>query len=512
MNSYHGNNRPYIYAVADGSEISADILNLLEQHNIALCLSEGFNSKEKRYIEAAYGVLFIINRKMTTDPVFLDIVKTAISCNKNILCIHEEEITYDPALSMQLDSQQAIFAWQFEDQEKLHEQILKAVIFNDMQITKQQKDNQKKRVLFTSIGIIAAVVLLFVFVILPLLKTPEPADEYDPLEQFGLAGLSEEDLAKITSLHVVGNKIFADPEKINKISTNENDSGMIHYEVEVIDENGKWSWGENGETERGSIEDISVLTKMPNLERLSIAGENITDISPLFSLEKLHELVINDNPISSLEGIENLRSLNRIELRGTLVSDLTPLYQLPSLQGIWVGNCRNITDISGFENTDMNALEIYGTGLREIKHLPKHSGFGLSIYQPDISDYSFLEDPIDYSWMFLEADIDLIKPHLNKMTINSMLNYRGNIRSIDEFAGITVKNELHLDSCDELYTLEGFKDIFPEVKRLEIMNCPNLNDLSPLLDSNVKQLIIDEKLADLISEEFAAKGFEVEIN
>ncbi|MBR3265766.1 MAG: hypothetical protein IKI61_07405, partial [Erysipelotrichaceae bacterium] len=94
----------------------------------------------------------------------------------------------------------------------------------------------------------------------------------------------------------------------------------------------------------------------------------------------------------------------------------------------------------------------------------------------------------------------------------SMLNYRGNIRSIDEFAGITVKNELHLDSCDELYTLEGFKDIFPEVKRLEIMNCPNLNDLSPLLDSNVKQLIIDEKLADLISEEFAAKGFEVEIN
>ena len=81
MKSYHGNNRPYIYVAADKSGNAADILKLLEQHDIALCLSEGFNSKEKRYIEAAYGVLFIINRKMTTDPVFLDIVKTAISDN-----------------------------------------------------------------------------------------------------------------------------------------------------------------------------------------------------------------------------------------------------------------------------------------------------------------------------------------------------------------------------------------------------------------------------------------------
>ena len=508
MHSYTGNDRPYVYVCYSDkdSEVNS-FLNALDEDNIAMCL----NGNEKQ-ISAAYGVLIFLSNNLLQDDKLARTIETAIKHNINILSVHLEDVELSDTLKMQLNSQQALLYDPNRSSEDLLKEMKKSIIFNDMQITKQQKDNQKKRVLFTSIGIIAAVVLLFVCVILPLLKTPEPADEYDPLEQFGLAGLSEEDLAKITSLHVVGNKIFADPEKINKISTNENDSGMIHYEVEVIDENGKWSWGENGETERGSIEDISVLTKMPNLERLSIAGENITDISPLFSLEKLHELVINDNPISSLEGIENLRSLNRIELRGTLVSDLTPLYQLPSLQGIWVGNCRNITDISGFENTDMNALEIYGTGLREIKHLPKHSGFGLSIYQPDISDYSFLEDPIDYSWMFLEADIDLIKPHLNKMTINSMLNYRGNIRSIDEFAGITVKNELHLDSCDELYTLEGFKDIFPEVKRLEIMNCPNLNDLSPLLDSNVKQLIIDEKLADLISEEFAAKGFEVEIN
>ncbi|MBR4483874.1 MAG: hypothetical protein IKO97_01595, partial [Erysipelotrichaceae bacterium] len=207
MHSYTGNDRPYVYVCYSDkdSEVNS-FLNALDEDNIALCL----NGNEKQ-ISAAYGVLIFLSNNLLQDDKLARTIETAIKHNINILSVHLEDVELSDTLKMQLNSQQALLYDPNRSSEDLLKEMKKSVIFNDMQITKQQKDNQKKRVLFTSIGIIAAVVLLFIFVILPLLKTPEPADEYDPLEQFGLAGLSEEDLAKITSLHVVGDTVISDP-------------------------------------------------------------------------------------------------------------------------------------------------------------------------------------------------------------------------------------------------------------------------------------------------------------
>ena len=514
MNSYHGNNRPYIYVAADKSEKAADILKLLEQHDIALCLSEGFNSKEKKYIEAAYGVLFIINRKMTTDPVFLDIVKTAISDNKNILCIHEEEITYDPALSMQLDSQQAIFAWQFEDQEKLHEQILKAVIFNNMQITKQQKDNQKKRVLFTSIGIIAAAVLLFVFVILPLLKTPEPADEYDPLEQFGLAGLSEEDLAKITSLHVVGDTVISDPATVRSINIdNSQTDGRLHYTIlreyevamGVSDE-------EYGVASNGSISDISALSSLPNLKRLTLAGQNISDISVLSQMSNLSILNISNNPITSLEGLQNCEKLSIVNLADLPVSDLSPLFVTGKLKELDLSGCRNVNDLSGIENTNITFLSTAGTAIRHIDHLPSIYSFGindLSLILDPLDSYSFLADNTAYRNIILNgASPSSFIPYLEKARIAELQLNDCGIERISQLEGLSVNSTLQIND-ENFSSLEGVDEFFPYLGTLDISGSDALNDLSALLESNISKLIISNEQRELISDSILEKGIEV---
>ena len=513
MNSYHGNNKPYIYVVSCKDEFSDEVIKPLEKNNITLCIGNGFNSKEKKYIEAAYGVLLIINKELISDPDFRKVIDSAVFSNKNILCIYEEEVELDAVLSMQLNPQQAIFAYQHDNKDDLNERILKAVIFHDMKITPEQKRFQRNRSLTMIIAPIIVALVVFASIIYPLMIVP--ASQEDQIkEQFGLAGLSDEDLAKITSLQIVGNKVFANPEKINKISTNRDpdDPGIILYDVELIN-NGNWTWGESGRTEVGTIEDISILKKMPNLTRLTIAGENISDISPIFELKKLKELVISDNPIEFLDGIENCISLERIELRGTLVSDLTPLYKLKKLSGIWVGNCRYLTDISGFENTYMNALEICDTRITEIKHLPRSNGFGLSISNIDhFPDFSFLEDPLHYDWLYLDMNIDLLKPHLSKMTVNGLFNFRSaNLTRISELEGLTVRGVLELCDCFILDSLDGFASLFPEVTEVSISNCPNINDLSPLLESSIFKLNVDENLAYLVTDEFTEKGIEVEI-
>ena len=510
MKSYHGNNRPYIYAVSSKSELSGDVLHSIEEKNIAICLSGNFNSKEKRYIQAAYGILLFLNRSVINDPDLRKIVETAVASNKNIVCIYEEEVKLDSALSMQLNSQQAIFAYRYDDSRQLQDQIMKAQIFADMKITPEQKRSQRIRSFAMIIIPIISAIIIYTTLIYPLLIVPARKQEALK-EQFGLAGLSDEDLARITSLQIVGSKVFANPEEINKVSTYSQEDdypNVIFYDVELIN-SGKWIWGESGETEKGTIEDLSILYKMPNLERLTIAGENISDVTPIGSLLKLKELVINDNPIESLDGLENCKSLRRIEMRGTLVSDLSPLYKLSNIEGMWIGNCRNVTDLSGFENTTMNNLEIYRTGVTEIR-LPKRMNFGLNLSDQDaIRDYSFLNDPVDYDWLILGADIDLIKPHLKNISIRNRFEYRGDIHTIDEFQGLDLKTELILDSCYELYSLEGFKDIFPQLKRLSIRNCPNIADLSPLLESNITNLQISEDLAYLISDEFAEKALKL---
>ena len=511
MKSYHGNDRPYIYLAYSKEDDVSDILKLLEDNNIAVCLSEPFDRKEKKRIEAAYGVALIVSENMRKDPCFRKVLDCAVASDKNILSIYKEPLELDAVSHMQLDPQQALFAYDYKDKETFNAEILKSVIFRDMKITSQQKRFQRNRSLAMIIVPIIAAIILYVAVIYPLLIVPSKAEEKEK-EQFGLAGLSDEDLAKIISLQIVGDKVFADPEEINKVSVScdPDDPDTIYYSVELIND-GDWTWGESGVTHPGSIEDISILKKMPNLKRLTIAGEKISDISPICELKKLEELVINANPIESLEGLENCTSLKRIELRNTLVSDLSPLYKGPSLEGIWAGNCSYIIDISGFENTTMNCLELYGSPIREIKHLPKTSMFGLNL-AGDFDDYSFLLDPLNYNWLMVGDDMEKLQPYINQIDVYGDFSFAGNIRELRQLEGLGLHYTLELHDCEWLMSIEGIGEMFPELEELTLRNCPDLHDLTPVLESNIKRLNITDEYADLVTDEFYDKGIEVNIN
>ncbi len=437
MKTYYGNQKPYVYVCSSSKDDTDFLLKQIADKDIALCLNElQFNRKEEKRIANSCGVLLFMSENLLKEERLRKVLETAVLNNKNILTVYLEEVKADPSIEMQLNAQQALFRNNFADEQELSEEMAKSVIFKDMRISDGQKKAQRQRALtmvFVSLAIAAAV---FFGIVYPRIVQDHQHEE-EMKEQFGLLGLSDEDLAKITSLHIVGDLTFPDNETINKVSTTRNDDGSIHYDVERIGAGNSLYWAENGETAAGEIEDISILKKMPNLKRLTIAGENISDISPIFELTNLQELVINCNPITSLEGIENCKNLERIEMRDTLVSDLSPLFTIESLNGIWINNCQNISSLAGIENTHINCLEMHNTGIRNVGHLPHSTegGIGLSIggYQ---GSWEFLADNDSYDWFYLDLSKAGFVPYLHDASARMFDYFDEDLQELEEMSGI----------------------------------------------------------------------------
>ena len=503
MPSYYGNEKPFVYVCyTQADENVIEVLNALDENNIAYCLNDNkYDRKEAVRIDKAYGVLLFINEDFLRNMNFRKVIETAVNRNKNILCIYDKELNLDPSLTMQLSSQQALFKTKYSNNKEFIDEVLKAAIFHDMKITTGQKKNQRNRALLLVATLVMAAVLVFFVLINPYLIENRKQEQL--LNQFGLNGLSDEDLEKIVSLHIVGDRIFENPEKINKVTVSTGGNGFYFYEVEEFYVGDLLEFTTSGEAHFSTIDDISILKKMPNLERLTISCENISDISPLFELKNLQTLVLDFNPITSLEGIQQCTNLQRIEIRGTEISDLSPLYKMESLQGIWAGNNKNLTSIDGFEDTEMNCLELFSSAVKEVKHLPQRDDFMLNIDDMRLSDYSFLADPLSYGGLFTGAPISAIKPYLKGKQIKRFSYNYSDLYSIRQLEGLNVTYQMEL-SCGRLSSLDGFGELFPEVLNLSINKC-DLEDLSPLLDSNVIYLNIDQSLLPYVSEELQAK-------
>lgn len=100
--------------------------------------------------------------------------------------------------------------------------------------------------------------------------------------------------------------------------------------------------------------DLSALSHMTKLQRLSISVDGLTSLSGLETLLKLLEIELYSHDSSCttlqpLEGLENLQSVT-ISLPGTKSLDISALGNLPNLQAVQVGPSRAISDTSSIDH------------------------------------------------------------------------------------------------------------------------------------------------------------------
>ena len=76
---------------------------------------------------------------------------------------------------------------------------------------------------------------------------------------------------------------------------------------------------------RTSISDISPLVGLTNLRLLYLSHNNITDISAVSGLTNLADLYLDGNDITDISVVSGLTNLRILLFRGNSISDLSPL-------------------------------------------------------------------------------------------------------------------------------------------------------------------------------------------
>lgn len=236
------------------------------------------------------------------------------------------------------------------------------------------------------------------------------------------------DLAEVEQLLVCGDKVLSDYES----HTHYMKEHRINYQLVE---------------ETGTIQDISLLQKMPNLKVLMLDSQKITDISPLKNLD-LEMVSLCGNDISDIRPLQNSKSLTTLYIADTQVDDISVLADKEALQ---------ILDIS---YTQLSTIEqLRGMNVRE-----------LSMFEIMPQDYSLLgELPLR------KLEIQQVPPEGVAVigTIESMEHmtiYSSNIASLNVFERLSKMTYLDLWS-NRLRNLEGIENM-PNITQLNVGENP----------------------------------------
>ena len=113
-------------------------------------------------------------------------------------------------------------------------------------------------------------------------------------------------------------------------------------------------WPDPLETPRNPARSLHPIEASTQLLTLSVAKNEILDISPLANLINLTYLNINFNPVSDITALSHLVQLKELNAVQTNVSDLAPLAKLGRLEALYLSDSRvvDLTPLHGLRLID----------------------------------------------------------------------------------------------------------------------------------------------------------------
>ena len=469
MEKYSGNHKGFIYAscaAKDQEKVFSKYLEPLAKDGVNFWWADGFDAKEEKILARAGALLLFLTKDYAKESKLRDAVAAAVRNDKPILSVYLEDVELDAGLSMQLESQQALFRNKYGSDEEFIEALGKSAIFGRIEVSEQQKGRQKSRSIIAIAAALVAVLVL-AMVIRPMLGSKANADT---MEALGLQGLSKEELESIEELRIVGTEIVDDDVEAEYEEGNIDRILVIDTESdEVI-----------STVAHGDISDLSGIEQMKNLRILRLDGQQIEDITPILELENLEFLSLACNPVSSLDGLENLKNLKRLDVAYTNVEKLP----------------------------DGMSVEDYRANGSELRKIPDFGGLEdiyFSASDADrVSDVSNIGSAASYVHLHIDcmdAPADQINAGLKGIPIEEHLGLCDiQIDSLEELADIDVENlyELHLGGSS-VRSLDGIEH-FEGIEELILEYCGGLTDLSQVNRlQSLKKLRISsdmESLAD----------------
>ena len=305
MEKCSSSQKGFIYVSCDTGNQEAVIekyLGPLEQEGTGFRWADAFDAGEEKILARSGAVLFFLTKNYVKEKKLRDTLAAAVKHNKAILCVYLEDVELDAALSMQTESQQALYVSRYKSDEEFISELKKAAIFDKSLISGQQEGSKKKRSLMAAAAAVIAAILLFALVIRPMIT---PKANADTMKALGLQGMSKAELEEIRNIRVIGTDVVDGTAQRIQYT----DDGRLIYTFD-FDSGDVLNNGIT--TDRGSISDLSGIEQLTNLSTLQLTGQQIEDASQAYGLEKLHTLILSYNPLKSVEGAEKLPKLRTL--------------------------------------------------------------------------------------------------------------------------------------------------------------------------------------------------------
>lgn len=204
---------------------------------------------------------------------------------------------------------------------------------------------------------------------------------------------------------------------------------------------------------------------------LAIAGEDITDLTPLYSLKEVkgNLNIWNNSNLTNLEGLNNLTSVGSLTIRSNpLLESLSPLSNLSGdkLEFIFLKENESLLNLVGLEGI---------TGVDQLL-IEKNSSLqtlnGLDNLNISRGDFIISENPSLLTLAALSS-LQTVKEIFRINKNDGLINLQG-------LEGITSANSLQIIQNANIQTLEGLNNLTFVENRLDVTDNPLLQNLNGL--------------------------------
>ena len=200
---------------------------------------------------------------------------------------------------------------------------------------------------------------------------------------------------------------------------------------------------------RYDIGDLTGLEKAVNLETLSLYGNRVEDLSPLFGLTKLRSLNLYHNRVSNLTPLSGLTGLEQLYLGGNRISSLSPLSSLTALQELYLfeNNIHDITPLASLVN--LETLNLNHNNISNFSPLQSLKGnlSRLSIQGNRYQAISFMQPLTGLHYLELgNASLQDIAPLATLTQLEQLLIHNTAVSDIEALQSLTSLEWLSLEN------------------------------------------------------------------
>ena len=315
-------------------------------------------------------------------------------------------------------------------------------------------------------------------------STPEPEEQMEEIINVSVAfGLTEEDLAKITGVMIVGDQAEFYTEgnhSFDSLATRSAEDGTGHY----------YSREDGHELPMTRYDDLRFLSLMPNLSYLYLTQMDAAELPDLTSSQKLSDVVLSDVNITDLGWLAT-PSLKSISIMNATdeARDLSPLTACRYLEHVGIDLGGRDVDFSGFAPPNLKTVNISNSSQYEPRTALDLSSLSAcselqecEIDRAPVTDLSFLENAENLKTLTLNSldslqDISALR---NAKQLKSLaIEYCPRVTDYSPVAGCTALEEIHIqgDANPDAIRDASFLSDLPKLRDIALFAC-NLNNMN----------------------------------